>query len=99
SEDRAAEALGRAAVEHAGFLERAERVCGEDLGPFVTVVARGVAAAEDVAERMRESIERGRLDHGDLAPHLAQNLVHAGPALRVVLVVQPEVEQRELELA
>src|SRR5262245_47511209 len=52
-EHRAPEALGRGSVEHAGFLERGERIGREHLGPLVAVVARRVAAAEDVTERVR----------------------------------------------
>ena len=52
-----------------------------------------------MAERVREAVERRRLDDGDLAPHLVEELLHARAALGRVLLVQPEVEQRELELA
>ena len=41
----------------------------------------------------------GIADHRDLAPHLAEDLVDARAAGRVVLGVQAEVEQRELDLA
>ena len=46
------------AVEHAGLLERRERVGREHLGPLVAVVAGRVAAAEDVAEPVREAVVR-----------------------------------------
>src|SRR6185503_312785 len=48
-------------VAQAGILEGAERVGRQDLGPFVAVVAGGVAAREDVAEAAQEAVlgERG----------------------------------------
>ena len=82
----AAEALGRGAVEDAGLLERRERVGREHLGPLVAVVARRVAAAEDVRERVREAVVGRRLDDRDLAPHLVEDLLHARAALGRVLV-------------
>ena len=45
-----AESLGGLAVEDAVMLEPAEDISVEHLGPFVAVVAAGIAAAEDVAE-------------------------------------------------
>src|SRR5690606_31918256 len=70
AEDRLPIRLAGGAVEHAGLLEARERVGRQHLRPQVAVVARAVAAGEDVGERMREALPRGRLQHRDLAPDL-----------------------------
>src|SRR5690606_27072894 len=94
AENALAKALGRRAIEHAGFLERGERVGCEDLGPLVAVIARRVAAAENVAESAWEAVVGRRLDDGDLVADLVEQLEHAAAALRRILAVQTEVEQR-----
>src|SRR6185312_586689 len=61
-ENLVAEARAGARIEHAlrvpgriaRFLERAERIRRQDLRPLVAVVARRIAACEDVAEAVRE---------------------------------------------
>src|SRR5690606_38507258 len=72
AENALAKALGRRAIEHAGFLERGERVGCEDLGPLVAVIARRVAAAENVAESAWEAVVGRRLDDGDLVADLVE---------------------------
>ena len=52
----AAERDDRALVLEAGLLEGGETVGGKDLGPLVRVVARRVAAREDVRERAEEAV-------------------------------------------
>ena len=52
----AAERDDRALVLEAGLLKGGEAVGGEDLGPLVRVVARRVAAREDVRERAEEAV-------------------------------------------
>src|SRR5262249_49316694 len=47
-QDLAAVAAPRRAVEHPRFLEGAEGVGGKHVGPRVTVITRGISAAEDV---------------------------------------------------
>mmetsp|Transcript_13824 Transcript_13824/g.44458 ORF Transcript_13824/g.44458 Transcript_13824/m.44458 type:complete len:835 (-) Transcript_13824:40-2544(-) len=95
----AAERDDRALVLEAGLLEGGEAVGGEDLGPLVRVVARRVAAREDVRERAEEAVlGQRREDRRALA-----NLLEAaeGVVLRGVEVgvVQRQVAHSKLELA
>src|SRR5690349_9354355 len=98
-QDGVEEALRDALVEHALFLEGREGIGAEHFGPLVAVVTRRVAASEDVAEVVWHAIELGQCEDGHLIAHLAEDLADARSARRVVFGVQPEIEQRELELA
>src|SRR5690606_41152377 len=80
-------------VEDACFFERAERIRGEHFRPLVTVVARGIAAGEDVLEAVREAIERRRYDDGDVATDFLEDTHDAVRILRL-LAVDAQIEQR-----
>ena len=86
-----------AAVGAHGFLEGGVGVGTEHLGPFVAVVARGIAAGEDVAEAVRNARERGHGQHGHFGAHLFSQGLDVGGG--VVLGMQQHVEQREFDLA
>src|SRR5690606_31806664 len=89
----------RLLVLETGLLERRERVGGEHLGPLVAVVARRVAAAEDVREAAQEAVLGQRRQHGGLLRDAPLHVERGLGAVRVELVVQREVGQREVELA
>ena len=55
------------------FLERAERIGAQQLGPQIAVVAGRIAAGENVAEAVREALPCRRMQHGDLLAHLLQH--------------------------
>ncbi|KAF1858236.1 hypothetical protein Lal_00014736 [Lupinus albus] len=103
-QDLAVEALARlveqrSAARFDGFLERRIRVRRQHLGPLVAVIAGRVAAREDVAERMLEAVERRRDQDGELVAHVVDEVLHRLLAVRVEVVVQVHVDQRELHLA
>ena len=89
-----------AAVAAAGFLEGLEGVGGEHFGPLVAVVARRIAAAEDVREALREAVPLGR----EPRPRLrgARRRSVAAPCALPSgsnSLCSKQVEQRELDLA
>ena len=81
-QDLAPEALAslgveQAALARAGLLEGGEGVGRQHLGPLVAVVARRVAAGEDVREAVREAVPGGRDHHRDFLAHLVEQGHHA----------------------
>ncbi len=86
------------AVEYAAFLERGKRVCGQHLRPFVAVVAGRISAGEDMPEAVGKPVPVRHGHNGDFRPHGRQDLEHAPAPCGIVFGVQPEIEQRELEL-
>src|SRR5450755_1847244 len=56
------------------LLEQAVGVSRKDLGPQVAVVARGIAAGENVAESMRTAVLHRLRNHRDFASYLLQQL-------------------------
>src|ERR1041384_5206661 len=76
-QDRVEESIGGGVIEHAGFLERRERIGGEHLGPFVAVIAGGIAAREDVSEAVREAIPVRYGHDRDFASHFVEDLEYA----------------------
>src|ERR1700682_1476603 len=81
------------------LLEQTVGVSREHLGPFVAVVARGVASGKNVAESMRQPavILRSR-DDRDLASDGVHPIEDRAQA-RVEIVVKMHVEQCEFELS
>mmetsp|Transcript_27760 Transcript_27760/g.65566 ORF Transcript_27760/g.65566 Transcript_27760/m.65566 type:complete len:616 (+) Transcript_27760:208-2055(+) len=86
-------------VVEADLLEGGEGVGRQDLGPLVRVVARRVAASEDVPERAEEAVLLQRRQHrhrgGEAPLHVEGGLRGVG---RVVPMVQLHVERAEVEL-
>src|SRR5581483_144098 len=66
AEPRAELRIDGAAAAFAAFLERAECIRREQFRPEITVITRRVAAGENVRERMRETLPRRWMHHGDL---------------------------------
>ncbi len=81
------------------FFKRAIRIGRQYFSPLVTVIAGSVAAGENVAERMLETIERRWVDDRDLRAHLVDHVLHGLAAIRIVIVMQAHVEQGKLNLA
>ena len=98
-EELAAEAIASSAVNHTLFLEFAERVGRQQLRPQIAVVTSGVAAGEDVAEAMRETLPRRRMHHRDLLAYLFEHDQRTGALFRIVFEMQQEIEQGEFQLA
>ena len=74
-QDFAEEALARAWVEGvSSLLESGVAVGRKHLGPFVAVLARGVAAGKNVRETVRETVPFRRGDDRHLAAHLGQQI-------------------------
>src|SRR6266498_131185 len=94
-EDLVAEARTGPGVEHALLLEQAVGVGREHFGPLVAVVAGRVATGEDMREIVQEAVVSGRDRNGDLRPDFLQQLKRRLCSLRVVVVVQVHVDQRE----
>src|SRR5690554_7278181 len=98
-EDLSAEAPARLRVEDTRFLEGAPGIGGEHLGPLVAVVARRIAAGEDMAEAVLEAVEGGAGHHRDGVAHLVEQRLDLAGRGGHELVVQAQVEDRELQLA
>ncbi len=98
-QDMLAEGAASRGIEDALFLEQGKGIGGQDLGPFVAVVARRVTAGKDVGKAMGEAVEGRRFEGGDLITDLVQDLGDASAASRVVFQVDAEVEEGEFELA
>src|SRR6202521_5488348 len=93
-----AEAFTDLGVEHSALLERAIGVRRKDLGPLVAVVARGIAAGEDVGELVGKAAVCARRNHRDLRANLreqGEDVVLRG----VESEMQSHVEEREFKLA
>ena len=97
-EDGFAKPGRRFCVENTGFLESLEGIGGEHLGPFVAVVAGGVAPGEYVGETGGHPIEgRGRHD-GDPLPHGGQRRGDIRTHPGIEIGVQLKIECREFDL-
>src|ERR1700722_11686827 len=70
------------AIKRPALDERRKRVRRQYLGPFIAVVAGGVATGKDVAEAVRVAIPLRHRHHRHFVPHLIQDLVHAPTACR-----------------
>src|SRR6478672_3409356 len=81
------------------LFEQAVGVGGKHFCPLVAVIAGRVATGENVREVVREPVVRRREYDGDLVTNLVEQLKRCPGTGRIVVVVQPEIEQRELELA
>lgn len=87
----------RLRVENAFLFESAEAVGREHFRPFVAVVARGVAARENVREALREAVPLWRKHHGDLFAHGVEKRRNR-TRLRVEFRMKEHVEEREFDL-
>ena len=95
-EDFVAEAGTGRRVEDTFFFKSREAVRREDFRPFVAVIARRIAAREDMAELHREAVCRIGGGNGDGSAHggvYVQRLV--APCCAAVVA---EVEQGKFEL-
>merc|ERR1719478_284778 len=80
------------------LLKSSKGISREHLRPLVAVVARAVAAAEDVAKAAEEAVIRQRRQHGEALGELLLQLEGRLLAVRVVVVVQRHVERTKVEL-
>ena len=95
--EAAARGLHRHGVVEADLLERRKGIGAQHFCPLVTVVARRIAAGEDVRESAQEAVFGKRRQHlgarGDVAMH-GEGIV----ALWIEAVVQRQVQRGEQQL-
>src|SRR3546814_11287681 len=70
----------------------------QQFGPEIGIIARRIAAREDMAERMGKAVPFRRMDHGHRLAHLVQHGVHPRAPRRVVVAVEQQVDRKSTRL-
>lgn len=79
-QDFVPELLRRLPIDQPRFGKALKTVCGEHLRPKIAVIARGIAAREDMRKGMRKAMPDRRANHRNLVPHCLDYFHRVGAA-------------------